>query len=538
MSGLGEQLAKLPGLLAAHVELTFLALLLGVAFSLPVGVLCARRSAAGRVVLGLVNVLQTIPSLALLASMVALLSSFGFWPALLALFVYSMLPVLRNTVTGIKAVDADVIEAATGLGMSPRQLLFRVELPLAAPLIVAGIRTSTVWVVGTATLSTPVGQPSLGNFIFSGLQTRNFSAVLVGCCSAALLAVVLDAALAGVERSLARRRPRLAGAWALSTILVLGFGSLAPLALSADRDTGAAVTPRAAGRASSTRTSTIRVGSKAFTEQYVLAAAATQLLEKAGFAVDRRESLGSTVAFDALRTGNIDLYVDYSGTLWSNVLGRKGTAPAWQVLDETCGALAERFNVRCLGPLGFENAYAFAMRRDRARDRSIETLADLSRAAPELDFGTDLEFLDRPEWKSVQRAYALRFKKVVPFDPAFMYQAVAQGDVDVITAFSSDARIEALDLVVLEDSRHALPPYDAVILLSASAALDRRIESALDPMLRRIDARTMRMANLLADRSVDKRTPDEAAAWLLERLEPRSQGVKGQASSRPVSDER
>jgi osmoprotectant transport system permease protein len=520
MSGVRDQLGKLPHLLAAHVELTFLALLLGIAFSLPLGVLCARRSLAGRVILSAVNVLQTVSSLALLASMVALLSSFGFWPALLALFVYSMLPVLRNTVTGIAVVDSDVIEAATALGMSPRQLLFRVELPLAAPLIVAGIRTATVWVVGTATLSTPVGQPSLGNFIFSGLQTRNFSAVLVGCCSAALLALILDAALSQIERALSRRRFPAALAWASSTLVALAFGSLAPLVGSSNETDapGASLEAPMVPEASARR-DTVRVGSKAFTEQYVLAAAAAKLLEGAGLAVDRRESLGSTVAFDALRAGSIDLYVDYSGTLWSNVLGRKGTAPAWQVLDETCGALAERFHLRCLGPLGFENAYAFAMRTDRARQRSIKTLADLARVAGSLDFGTDLEFLERPEWESVERAYGLRFKRVVPFDPAFMYEAAFKGEVDVITAFSSDARVEALGLTVLEDTRRALPPYDAVVLLSASAALDPRIESALDPMLRRIDVRTMRKANLLVDRTIDKRTPDDAADWLLERLQ-------------------
>jgi osmoprotectant transport system permease protein len=529
MTGVRDQLGKLPHLLAAHVELTFLALLLGVAFSLPLGVLCARRSVAGRVVLSVVNVLQTVPSLALLASMVALLSSFGFWPALLALFIYSMLPVLRNTVSGIAAVDSDVIEAATALGMSPRQLLFRVELPLAAPLIVAGIRTATVWVVGTATLSTPVGQPSLGNFIFSGLQTRNFSAVLVGCCSAALLALVLDAALSRIEQALSRRRFPAALAWASSTLLALALGSLAPLVRQGNT-AAVPVAPAAAHGApkASGRSERVRIGSKAFTEQYVLAAAAAKLLEGAGLAVDRRESLGSTVAFDALRAGSIDLYVDYSGTLWSNVLGRKGTAPAWRVLDETCGALAERFHVRCLGPLGFENAYAFAMRGDRARARGIKTIGDLARVAATLDFGTDLEFMERPEWSSVERAYGLRFKRVVPFDPAFMYEAVFKGEVDVITAFSSDARVEALGLTVLEDTRRALPPYDAVVLLSASAALDRRIESALDPMLRRIDVHTMRRANLLVDRSVDKRTPDDAAAWLLEGLRAKA----GSAGSR------
>jgi osmoprotectant transport system permease protein len=260
------------------------------------------------------------------------------------------------------------------------------------------------------------------------------------------------------------------------------------------------------------------VGSKAFTEQYVLAATMVTLLEKAGLNVDLRESLGSSVAFDALRAGQIDLYVDYSGTLWSNVLARKGTAPPWRVLNETCGALAERFHVRCLGPLGFENAYAFAMRSDRARQLGIKTLDDLARVAGQLEFGTDLEFLDRPEWTSVEQRYGLHFARVTPFDPTFMYEAVFERKVDVITAFSSDARIDELELITLDDTRRALPPYDAVLLLSASTADDPRIERALMPLVRRIDVRTMRKANLLVDRSVDKRAPDQAAVWLLEHL--------------------
>ncbi len=516
MTELHAQWAKLPALLAAHVQLTFLALLLAALIGIPLGVLCARRREAQAFVLGVVGVLQTIPSLALLAAMVALLSSFGFWPALLALLVYSLLPILRGTVGGITSVNEDVLEAATALGMSGKQRLLRVELPLAAPLIVSGLRTATVWAVGTATLSTPVGQPSLGNFIFAGLQTRNFAAVIVGCLAAAALALVLDGALGRTEAAFRRRRAYGARAWSIAIATALLLGALAPGA-------GAVSTPQAASRPSAPAASdsvlprsqerVVRVGSKAFTEQYVLAAAIARLLERSGFRVDRRESLGSSVAFDALRNDSIDVYVDYSGTLWSNVLGRKGAGPAWRVLDEVCGTLAERFRTRCLGPLGFENAYAFAMRSADARRLGVRSLDDLAKVAGQLRFGTDLEFLDRPEWARVQSAYALRFREVVPFDPTFMYDAVSRGDADVISAFSSDARIEALGLTVLDDARHALPPYDAVLLLGPSAAGDGRIEKALLPVVRKIDVQNMRRASLMVDR--DKRTPDQAAAWLL-----------------------
>ena len=207
---MAEQLALLPGRLAAHLELSLTALALAALLSVPLGVRVARRSGTSSVILAAVGAAQTIPSLALLAIMVPALASLGLLlhvplaalglelrgigvaPALVALTLYGMLPILRNTVTGLAGVDPAVREAARGVGMTPRQQLWRVELPLALPVIVAGLRTSAVWIVGTATLSTPVGATSLGNFIFSGLQTRNADAVLVGCVAAALLALALD----------------------------------------------------------------------------------------------------------------------------------------------------------------------------------------------------------------------------------------------------------------------------------------------------------------------------------------------------------
>ena len=203
---MSEQLALLPNRLTAHVQLTLLALFFSTAFSLPVGIMITRVRWLQQPVLGIAGVIQTIPSLALLAILVVLLQSFGFLPAIIALTAYGVLPVLVNTVTGITGVDAALKEAARGVGMTPLQQLRRVELPLAMPVIVAGIRTSTVLIVGIATLSTPVGATSLGNYIFEGLQTRNNAAVLVGCVAAALLALSLDGLVRALEASIRNRR--------------------------------------------------------------------------------------------------------------------------------------------------------------------------------------------------------------------------------------------------------------------------------------------------------------------------------------------
>ncbi|HWU91204.1 MAG TPA: ABC transporter permease, partial [Kofleriaceae bacterium] len=207
-----ELLRGLPPLLASHLELALVALIAGTAISLPLAIAAAGRPRVAFAVIAVAGVAQTIPGLALLALMVPLLaetgglgvgaSPFGFAPAVLALIIYAILPILRNAITGLRGVDPAVIDAARGMGMAPGQILRRIQLPLAAPVIAAGIRTAAAWTVGAATLATPVGQACLGNYIFTGLQTRNWSMLLVGVAAAAALAIALDLVLGAAERAL------------------------------------------------------------------------------------------------------------------------------------------------------------------------------------------------------------------------------------------------------------------------------------------------------------------------------------------------
>jgi osmoprotectant transport system permease protein len=495
-----EQLALLPGYLTAHLELTLVALLLGCLVSVPAGILATRRRSLETPLLGLSSVIQTIPSLALLAIMVPLLAlasdlvepvlglslrSIGYPPAIVALTLYSTLPILRNTVTGIQGVDPAVIEAARGAGMTDRQQLRQVELPLAMPVIVAGLRTATVWVVGTATLSTPVGATSLGNFIFSGLQTRNFDAVLVGCLAAALLALVLDQLIRLLESGLRRQR-RAAVATAVAAFAVLyGYTALSLAGGLAERERP------------------IRVGSKTFTEQYILSEILVDTVEQAsGLPAEAVQSLGSTVLFDALRSGEIDVYVDYSGTIWATIMKRPGLpGDRAEVLASVEAFLAETHGIVLASALGFENTYALAMRGGQARQLGIETISALVPHAPGFEIGGDYEFFARPEWAALERAYGLRFRTRRNMDASLMYQAVASAEVDVISAFSTDGRITALDLRALVDDRGVIPPYDAIVLVGpglverAPAAVD-----ALRALSGRIDANAMRTMNLSVDR--------------------------------------
>jgi osmoprotectant transport system permease protein len=500
-----EQLALLPGYLTAHLQLALFALLLGVVVSVPLGVLVARVHWLEQPVLGAVNVIQTIPSLALLAVMVPLLAalgaqSIGYLPAFIGLTLYSMLPIVRNTATGLATIDPALIEAARGVGMTARQRLFTVELPLARPIIIAGIRTSAVWTVGIATLSTPVGATSLGNYIFSGLQTRNSSAVLLGCMAAAGLALALDGLIRLLSLGLEQGRRLLLGA-AIAPLLLLylyaGGSSLVGLGTPASR---------------------VVVGAKTFTEQYILSELLAARLGRAGLDAVVAPSLGSTVAFDALRSGDIDVYVDYSGTIWATLMHKAsaGTERA-RVLAEVGGWLEREHGITVACALGFENSYALAMRRNQANQLGIRRIGDLTALARGLSIGGDYEFFARAEWRALRERYHLAFAKQRSMDSSLMYQAVAQGDVDVISAFSTEGRIAALDLVILEDDQHAIPPYDALVLVSAR--LQREHPEAL-PALRalagRIDEDRMRRMNLDVDAA--GKSPSSVAQAFLDTL--------------------
>jgi osmoprotectant transport system permease protein len=506
-----EALAHLPDYLGNHVRVSVTALALGLAVSLPLAVAARHRPLMRGALLGLASIVQTVPGLALLALFYPLLlalaalslswfgfgfSAFGFLPAVLALALYSMLPVLRNTITGLQGVEPAILEAAQGVGMTPLQSLFTVELPLALPVMMAGIRTAAVWVIGTATLSTPIGQTSLGNYIFAGLQTQNWVFVLFGCLAAAVLALAVDQLLALIEIGI-RRRSR-------ARVALGGIGIAALIA--------ATLVPSMARSQSS-----YIVGAKTFTEQYVLSALIAQRLRTAGLTASSREGLGSNVIFDALASDDIDVYVDYSGTLWTNQFHRSEIKPREQLLGELKATLAQQ-KITLLGELGFENAYALVMPRKRADALGIHTIADLASRAPDMSIAADYEFFSRPEWAGLQKTYGLSFRTQRQMQPDFMYAAVASGEVDVIAGYTSDGLIAKYDLVVLDDPRHAIPPYDAMVLIAPKRAGDQALRAALTPLLGKIDIATMREANLRAAGGDGASSPDAVAHWLWEKI--------------------
>ncbi len=508
---MNERLAQLfhdlPTYLGGHMLLSLSAISVGLLVSLPLGIAASRRPKMAQWTLGIAGVVQTVPSLALLALMVPLLGGLiGFPPAFIALTFYSVLPILANTVVGIKGVDPVLTEAALGLGMNQRQMLFRVQLPLAAPTIIAGVRTATVLVVGTATLVTPVGGVSLGNYIFGGLESLNHLSTVFGCVFAALLAIVLDQLIHVLEVAVRRRSPRLACIAAAGLMLVVAGGLYTPLR---DLVTQAGQRPV--------------ISSGPFTEQHILNELLTLHLGQNQCLVDQRRGMSEGMQFEGLFHNQVDCMVNYSGNIWTLVMKRGDFTSREAVLAEITRYLRENYGVTCLGSLGFENAYAVVMPRQKTNQlniHSVEALAEYladpaRRPARRLRIGGDSQFFHRPEWRRVKRLYALEDDdlETVAMDPTLMYGAVRDGQVDVIVAYTSDGRIPAYELEILSDPKAAFPPYDAVLLVSAEAAARPGFIQALRPLVGSVRLEAMQKANHRVD--VEKWLARRAAEELL-----------------------
>jgi osmoprotectant transport system permease protein len=503
-------IAMLPDRLAAHLGVSAAAIALAILVSVPLVLLMNDRPRLRAWVLGIAGVIQTIPALALLALFYPLLlalgqvtqmaagfgiPALGLLPSLLALSLYALLPLVRGGVDGLASVPPETLDAADGIGMTRRQRLFQVELPLAAPIVMGGLRVASVWTIGAATLATTVGQKSLGDLIFAGLQIEDWALVATGCLASAFLAIIVDMALWRCETGLAERR------WGKA---LFGVGMLVVLVAGVIGWYWSARAPVGADRP-------VVVGAKSFSEQYILAELIADRLRAQGIAVTIRSGLGSAVAFRALAAGDIDVYVDYSGTLWDSALERKAPAPRAEMLAALRTELPRRYGATVAASLGFENAYALAMKRADAQRLGIVSLADLSARARGLDLATDTEFQSRAEWRSLQSVYGLRFARMTAYTPTLMVRALIDGSADVITAFSSDGRIAADKLQLLTDPRGALPAYDALLLVGP-----RRPDLAakLKGLDGKIPVEAMREANWQVDRNTDKRTPGQAAKWL------------------------
>lgn len=478
-----------------HIVLTGISTAAAIGIGVPLGILATSKTWLRSTVLGVVGVFQTVPSLALLAILLTLIGRIGAVPAVIALTVYALLPIVRNTVTGLDSIDDQLQEAARGVGMNSWQKLTLVEVPLALPVIVAGIRTAAVVGVGIATLSAFIGAGGLGQFINRGLALSNSKLILLGALPAAALAIIADLTIAGFAWGLKPIRSRHRNTWrpklrpvALAMPLVLLLvGTIA-------------VWPKT--RADSSSGMPIRVGSKNFTEQLILGELIAQKLEQAGLSVERQFNLGGTmICHEAMRAGELDVYVEYTGTALVSVLEREASSDSVRVLEDVRRGYREEFDLEWMEPLGFNNTYAITVRQQTANERQLTSISDLVRHARQLRAGWTPEFSERIDgYLGLRDVYKLTFADVRDLDAALMYEAVANSEVDVICAFSTDGRIDEYKLVTLKDDQAFFPPY-AAVPVARRDTLEQlpEVKTILAGLANSISDETMRQLNRQVD---------------------------------------
>ena len=478
--------AELAAMVERHLFLVFWSTLAAIAIGLPAGVIAAHRPRVGRPLLAAASIAQTIPSLALLGFLLPLPFIGGIGPriAIVALILYALLPIVRSTAAGLKSIDPAVIDTGVAMGMTPRQLLWLVELPLALPSIVSGIRIATIVGIGTATIAAAIGAGGLGEYIFRGLSMVDSTVILAGAIPAAVLALVADGVLTWLERRLSPGRRRVSRA--------------VPAAVAAAAVLFAVAT---AGIGSSTR-NTIVIGSKNFTEQVVLGELLAQTLERRGVAVTRRLNLGGSFICDrAIRSGDIDAYVEYTGTALAAILKQpivKDPEAVFTAVRDAYGGAG----LSVLPPLGFNNTFAIVVRRADAEAAGLKTIEDLRRVDTQWRPGFGYEFAERSDgYAGLASAYGLHFTappRVMDLD--LVYRALATRQVDVIAGDATSGLIKALDLSILQDNRAYFPPYYAVPVVRAAVLLGRpEVRDSLSGLAGKISEDDMRAMNAAVD---------------------------------------
>ncbi|MCP9778723.1 MULTISPECIES: glycine betaine ABC transporter substrate-binding protein [unclassified Cyanobium] len=499
-----------------HLVLVTSSVALALLIALPLGLAIQAHPRWRRLVLGLANAVQTIPSLAIFGLLltVPLLGGIGSTPAVVALTLYALLPLLRGLLTGLQQVPPGLKQAGQALGLSGGQVLRYVELPLALPSLMAGLRVAAVIAVGVATIGAAIGAGGLGVFIFRGIATVNNTLLLAGALPAAAIALAADACLGALENHLVqgtgqplqrsrlwlgirewlRRRWALAAALTGAALLavVLGWHQLAP--------------PGPAG--------SVVIGAKGFTEQQLLGELLAQEIEELTSLQVRREfSLGSTfLCHEAVRQGRVDGYVEYTGTAWSAILkqpsgpGASDRASLW---SRARRLYAERYGLRMFPSLGFENTFAILIRQAQGQQRGLRTISQAVQPARRWRAAFGYEFLNRGDgYPGLASRYGLRFAAPpTAMDLGLTYRALADGRVDLIAGDSTSGLIPSLKLQVLLDDRHYFPAYDAVPVFNA-ASLERHPElvPVLENLAGRLSAATMQQLNAAVD--LDHQSPE------------------------------
>ena len=503
-------------LILEHLFLVFVSTGVAIAIGVPLGILLTRKPALSKPVLGVANIMQMVPSLALFGFLipvnlflfnVRILGGIGARTAIVALVLYALLPIIRNTYTGISGVDPAIREAGRGMGMTDRQLLFQVELPLALGVIISGIRVATVICVGTATIAAAIDAGGLGRYIFRGLRMNDNVLILAGAVPAALIAVGADLLLGFFERTIQTAEAVKARSRKILWATGVAIGILAIVGLI--------------NFSSGTSSARVAIGSKDFTEQVILGELLAQsIADKTGLNVERRFDLGGTLAHEALVAGEIDAYVEYTGTALLAILkGQPASDPA-EVYRRVKSEYARRFKVDWTEPLGFNNTFAVLVRSADAKKLGLKTISDAAKFSSQWRAGFGQDFISRADgYEGFARAYGLRFKEVREMDLSLTYRALANGQVDLIAGNSTDGLITRYGLVELQDDRHYFPPYDAVpVIRETTLEKHPEIRAVLKQLGGILTVEEMRQLNYAADG--EKRQPKDIVKEFLAKKLP------------------
>jgi osmoprotectant transport system permease protein len=471
-----ERKGQFASSLLEHIQISFIALFFAVLIAIPLGIYLTRKKKVAEGIIGITAVLQTIPSLALLGLLIPLVG-IGKVPAIIALVVYALLPILRNTYTGINEVDPALVEAATAMGMNNRKKLLKVELPLAMPIIMAGIRTATVLIVGTATLAALIGAGGLGEIILLGIDRNNTQLIVLGAIPAALLAIIFDTLLKKIEKLSFKKTILAIGVFAASAVLVMAT----PLLMRE-------------------QSKNIVIAGKLGAEPEILINMYKLLIEdETNLTVELKTGLGKTsFVFNALKSGDIDVYPEFTGTAISEFLKETATSTdRTEVYQQARDGMLEKFDMQMLKPMNFNNTYALAVPKGTAEQYHLTSISDLLPVQKSINAGFTLEFNDREDgYIGIQKLYGIKLGTIITMEHKLRYNAIKAGDINLVDAYSTDSELELYNLTVLEDDKHLFPPYQgAPLLRTETVEKYPEIKEALNRLSGKISDDEMRQMN-------------------------------------------
>lgn len=492
-------------LIGTHLWLSILAVFIAIMIGIPLGILISKEPKLSKPIIGITNIIQAIPSLALLGFLIPFIG-IGSTPAIVMVVLYSLLPIVKNTYTGLTNIDADILEAAKGIGLTQSQTMKKVQLPLAFPMIMAGIRISAVTAVGLMTIAAFVGAGGLGYLVFSGIQTVDNNMILAGAIPACILALLIDFLVGKLEHSLSytnKRKTSLSKSShkiakrlliAFSCLILIGAGIITFYSRAEANDK-------------------IVIGSKNFSEQLILGNMLADLIEaKTNLDVERKLNLGGTqVAFSALKNGNIDMYVDYTGTGLVDILKKSPDSDPDRVYQIVQKEFKKKYAIELLNPLGFNNTYALAVRQDTANQYGLNTISDLAKVSNQFILGPTIEFPNRKDGLiGLSKTYNMQFKDVKAVDGGLRYTALNKKKSDVIDAFSTDGLLEAFKLKVLKDDKQFFPPYYAVPMVKSETLKEHpELKKVMNSLSGKLTDEKIRELNYKVDSL--KQSPEKVA---------------------------